>query len=416
MLYQTRQAQQYTFVGGQAGQVAYPFDPASYLNGEPTLAIDDLASGFGCSGASGSSGCPYGPGIGMPAAVAAYQQLVGYTPNVPNTPGGLYTSPTLSQANTTNFLKFEYDNNLTPNDYLALRYYNWTTDNGSGIDLPTSTGNGEPSYIPAGGQRSGMSGEFTHLFGTKHTFTFGFGYENQLPEYQDFSPTNLFTTLDVPPGQGSPSIADFLEPVDGVCPIIGGCYLAQFFPNGIPRVPIGAINYHGSNFNIYNASLRDQWAPNSRLKFDYGLRFDGAAYHIAPNPINAGLPFYSSNPGDVDPASLTPEFFDPKTFEPRFAVSYQMGANDAIRAGYGRSIVFLNGSSFGTPGALFNFEPFVKVPALDSAANPQCGVPTSTANPSGGVYQCLNYAQQLFWGYDSAYDFPDYGNFARYST
>ncbi|MGH9206846.1 MAG: TonB-dependent receptor domain-containing protein, partial [Acidimicrobiales bacterium] len=416
ILYQSRQAQQYGFAGGLAGQVAYPFDPASYLNGQATSSIDKLATGYGCTGASGSSTCPYGPGIGMPAAIAEYQKLVGLTPNVPNTTNGAYTSPTLFQVNNTNYLKFEYDNSLTPNDYLAVRYYNWATNNVSNLDLPLSAGNAQPGSAPAGGSRAGMSGEFTHLFGTKHTFTFGFGYENQLPQYSVAFPTWAFADLSGafagPPGQGVPSFADFLQPVNGVCPIIGGCYLANYFPNGTPRVPLGGINYHGANFNAYNASLRDQWAPNSRLKFDYGLRLDGMAYNIKPNPVNAGLPFYSSDPTDVPTAGLNPQYYDPKALEPRLAVSYQMGANDAVRAGYGRSVIFLNAATFGTPAALYNAAPFENVPALDSAQNPQCG---NSAGP-GGVVKCLNYAQQLFWAIDNNFDYPDLGNATRYAV
>jgi Carboxypeptidase regulatory-like domain len=415
VLFQSHLSQQYGFAGGTTGQLAYPFDPASYLNGEPTGAINGLATGYGC-GTAANLTCTFGPGIGLPAAIAAYQHLVGLTPNVPNLPNGAYTGGVPKQLNNTNFLKFEYDNNLSPNDFLAVRYYNWTTSNITSSDLPEPAGNTEPTYIPAGGQRAGINGEFTHQFGPKHTVTLGFGYENQVPIDDSQSPTNLFVSAGGPPGGGAPSIADFLEPVNGVCPIVGGCYLAKYFPNGIPRVPVGGINYHGSTIQVYNASFRDQWSPNARWKVDWGFRFDGASYNIAPNPVNAGLPFYSSNPSDVNPNSLKPAYLQPKTTEPRFAATYQMGRNDSIRAGYGRSVIFLNGSTFGTPGALYGYAPFAKVPALDSAANPGCGSAGTATNPSGGLYRCRNYAQQLFWAWDNGYDFPDYGNFARSST
>ncbi|MGH9207601.1 MAG: hypothetical protein ACRD1G_13785, partial [Acidimicrobiales bacterium] len=74
-----------------------------------------------------------------------------------------------------------------------------------------------------------------------------------------------------------------------------------------------------------------------------------------------------------------------------------------LRVGYGRSIIFLNAQNFGTPASLYNYAGFQDVPALDSASNPQCG---NQAGP-GGKVQCLNYAQQLFWAIDNAFDYPD---------
>ncbi len=109
--------------------------------------------------------------------------------------------------------------------------------------------------------------------------------------------------------------------------------------------------------------------------------------------------------------------------EPRAAVAYQMGPNDALRFGYGRSVVFANAQTFGDPAALYNYQPFLNVPPLDhpGLTYPACGSGTNNTRKTrvtiNGVFQgysnlfyCQNYAQELFWQYDQFHVAPDIGS------
>jgi len=412
ILYQNRNLQQWGNAGGIGGQQYYLFDPASYSQATEAPGIAaPLGSAF------------YG---GLPT----FQQLIGlapYTPAVHVPPSG----PELEYFNPTRFLKFEYDRTLSASTFLALRAYNWNTLQGGQNNL--IAGSALPNWQQAGGSRSGLSGELTKQFSEKHTVTLAGKFENQHPIWDDYDPYSVAEDLVY---DGSPSLGggpnsgvaawqDFINAPGGICPLTnaapgpGGCYLAKYFPNGIPRIPVDGINYHESDFQVFGFALRDQWSPSPRLKFDLGVREDGANYKLGRNPLYANL----DNPYDVPPSYITPDQVRPRVTEPRAAMTYQMGPADALRVGYGRSVVFANASTFGTPAALYNYRPFLKVPALDVPGQqyPECGSGYNYTRKTpvyihgkfegySNYFYCQNYAQELYWLYDQFHDAPDVGS------
>lgn len=426
VLYQNRDLQEWGNAGGVAGQQYYLYDPASYTQateapGVGPYAAPPLGSAF-CSAAT----C--GSGIG---SVARFQQLIGIAPYVPST-NVAPTGPELSFFSPTRFLKFEYTRAFSSNAYLALRYYNWNTLQGGYNNL--QVGSPLPNWQQEGGSRTGFSGEFTKQLSAKHTLTIAGKFENQHPLWDDYDPYSIAEDLvynNVPglgggPGNGLPTASDFapLLPngtcsLNGLPPGPGGCYVSKYYPHAVPRIPIDGINYHESDFQLFGIAVRDQWSPSARLKFDFGLREDGANYKFGAYPLNPDL----ANPADVPPSYITNDQMRPRVGEPRAAMTYQMGRNDALRFGYGRSVVFANAQTFGTPAQLYNYQPFVHIAPLDqpNVTYPACGSGTNTSRKTpvyinhvfkgySDLFYCQNYAQELFWMYDQNHVAPDLGS------
>ena len=125
-------------------------------------------------------------------------------------------------------------------------------------------------------------------------------------------------------------------------------------------------------------------------------------YKYGINPF-APTSIRYTNPSDVDPATIGPNVLRPTVNEPRAAVAYQIGRDDAVRFSYGRSAQFANGQTAGTPSGLYNYAALKNIPAKPGAI---CGSGVTNA-PS---FPCQSYASQLFWFGDSNNDAPDVGN------
>ena len=330
------------------------------------------------------------------------------------------TAEQLQLFDETQALKFEYDNQLGPTNFLDLKVYNFNF--GKGNTAYVGQGGQAPFYQNVGGRRAGIIGDFIHQFTPNYTFTFRVEGENQHPMWDGLYPYQIAADLAVAPGNDAggnavaapntpgsgqvASLADFLQVgPNGQCPVAGGCYLSQFFPRGqVPQVPISGINYHQAIFRTFALAIRNQINIRDRLRLDLGARYDEAIYNFGDNPFNTN-PLDRNNPTDVPYAALANKYINPRTVDPRAAISYQMGRNDSVRFGYGRSTTFLNAQTSGTPQGLYNAESLMKVPANDTAAAPACG---SGTNPAG-LFKCANYAQQLFWQQDQNHDAPDVG-------
>jgi hypothetical protein len=330
---------------------------------------------------------------------AEYQRLIGLNQGIQL--GYSPTAPEQISSNPTRFLKFEYDNNLDPNTFLQLRYYNWETlqisqDNtGSSSATPVSLGLGAyPTWNSTGGPRVGGTLDLTHQFGSKNTITLSTKYETAHPIWDGDDP-NALAFLLAATGQ----LADFLP--TSAC---SGCgYLQKEFGGNyanVPRIPISGINYNGAWYQTFGIGLRWQYQPTNKLKFDLGAREDGQNQNFGINPFN---PYDNGNPSDVAPANLARKYLNPREVEPRAAVNYEIDRNDAVTFTYGRSTEFLNAQTSGTPGGMYNYQPFLNIPATDTAAAPACGT------HFGGYFKCQNYAQQLYWLYDQNFDAPDLG-------
>ncbi len=335
------------------------------------------------------NGNPLGGFLGFPA----YTKLVGLNPGTPQNGQYNVNGPEEVAWNPTRYLKFEYDNNLGSSTFIQLRYYNWETlqggaNNTGTTDVAAGLGLGAyPTWNQTGGPRVGGTLDITQQIGSKSILTLATKYEDAHPIWDGYDP-NAEVYLLLVTGQ----INDFLP----------GGYLSSYFPGGVPRIPNSGINYNGAWYQTFGIGLREQWNPSDRFKADIGLRVDGQNQNFGLNPFNTNDP---SNPSDVAPVGIGRKYLNPRELEPRIALDYQAGSNDAFRAGYGRSVIFLNAQTSGTPGFMYNYQPFLSVPATDTTANPACG---SGKNPAG-LWKCANYAEQLYWLYDQNFDAPDLG-------
>lgn len=425
--------QQYGNYGGYKTKLFYPYDPLSA--GQFSFAFPNL---------------PNAP-AGTDPQLDYYDSLMTYFPGVPKT-NQPPTAPEEVGYNPLHFLKVEYTRALNPSTFLAARYYNWGTIQGSTNYL---AGAFFPGPQQVGGSRVGFSGELTKVFSEKHTVTLFGKFENGFPRWDTTSTQltvfALFLQNFYNQNGNTPLIQDWFlpqtpgQPVSATNPCIGpepangfnptgtasdGCYIYNYLlANGkwtgsLPTIPTTGISYHGSDFQSAAYGIRDQWTPSRKWKFDLGLRFDTIKYKFGKNPFN---PSYS-NPSDVSPSLITSAFLNPKVIEPRFAASYELDPNDALRFSYGRSVNFFFAQTSGTPAdmSLQYLNPiYFAIPPKDSAALPDCGsgwhgpgagytpVPGNAYSGSGTGYyfKCNSYAQQVFWAFDQLLDAPDLGGY-----
>ena len=342
-------------------------------------------------------------GTGVPGTIGGCSMgCVQTTPYAPtsNVP---VTGPELFQTVNTRFLKFEYDNSLSASTFLALRYFNW--DRLESTQQEYSLGpaqQGVAVYQTIGGPTVGGSFDLTHQFGDKLTVTLNGQYEAQHPIWDGIEP--LFTLFGPLPG-------DFGVPTAGCPAALGAGYVSCAYGVGTVPAPAFGLNENNSFFQNYGFGLRFQYAATDKLKFDFGARYEGQNQHWN-NPFNPGV----INPFDVPGDLWTTQMIYPKVWTPRFAVSYQIDRNTAIRASYGRSAVFQNSQTTGTPMGLYgNLAALAALPPNLVGAAPllpgapvanQCG---TTLNGIAGTFPCANYLQQYYWSLDRGLDAPDAG-------
>jgi len=320
-----------------------------------------------------------------PAAAAAYPNLIALNPYTLANPNATVTQPEEHAAGQTRFLKLEYDNAIDPNTYLALKYFNWGQLTALSQNYSVAPSD-LAEYAVEGGTRSGVILDVSRQIGSHLTLQLDGSYQLIDPIFNAYVPaTYFFTPGFIGPITAQPNYADFLP----------GGYLSTYFANGAPRVPNWGIDYNGSFFQEYGAGLRVQYSPTDRLKLDLGFR-DEQEYKHWENPYAAS----ASNPFDLVPSTFTPTTNDPHVPQPRLSVSYKIGSDDSIRFGYGRSAIFPDGFTAGTPFGAAGLQPFVNIPAKPGAL---CGLPAF-----GGTFPCRSYAQELYWQGDLL-NAPDVG-------
>ncbi len=392
---------QYGNYGGLAQAAYYPYNPRSYIAWEG-----------------------YFPG-GLPE----YQSDVWLLPGVPSTDIAPTTPEEVTYQPLT-FNKVGYTWNMNPTTFLNLNWANLYQLSGA---TNYTSGSFVPTLVETGGQRVSGEADLTHQFGQNHTTTLAFRYEDDLPRFSQETTYQSIQALGIGlPNE--PAISDwYLPPALGQpvsagnpCPVSGGCYIYNYMlTNGLwngslPRIPTFGIDYHHSIFHEAGIGLRDQYTVNSRLHLDYGVREDLDNLDWGQNPFNSS-PQALANPSDVSPSLLTGTFLRPRILQPRFAASYQLGTDDALRFSYGRSVDFFFAQTAGTPFDLENYPAFFNsMPAKDAAANPGCGSgynnsnPISPAPPNGGtgyLFKCPNYTDSLYWLGDQFFDAPDLGGY-----
>ena len=329
---------------------------------------------------------------------AQYSRLIALGPGVPSEPVALssYVSqPQINDTTQTRFLKFEYDNNLTASTFLALRYYNWEQQNiqdGYFSNGPIS--NGTAAYNDTGGSTVGSSIDLTQQLGSKLTVNLNAKYDNLHPLFDEVQPQfGFFNGFGGGPQSGaSPSSLDWLP----------GGYVYNAFGGNVPRLPGWGIGYHGTYFQNFGYGARFQYNPISSLRFDLGVRYEGQNQHWINQldqygqGVPAGLPTY-----DTLPSGWTNKQLQPREWEPRAAVSYEINSNNSVRFSYGRSAVFINAQTGGTPFYYAGLQPYLNLPPKPGGF--LCGSPSTTQ------FACKSYGEQLYWQGDGV-EFPDAGN------
>jgi hypothetical protein len=392
------------------------YDPVANPNAFVYYPYDQLTQGaeYGLSG--------YNP--------AQYASLIGLTPGTPATnqpvPG-----PQQNFSNQTRFLKIEYDNNLSSNTYLALRYYNWdgleSSDNSYTIGAPQTGFPGLAAAVTTGGQTTGTNLDIIHTFGPKLTVSLNGQYNVLEPVFDAYEPqlgilglglnlgglANPATPADWLPGGNVYSAFCGATPYNGTGPL----------PSCDPRIPSWGIGYHGTIFQNWGTGIRFQYSPIVALKLDLGFRLEGqnqiwqsqvgtigqnvpatgqcsgaGSNYCAAVGVGGTIPILS--PFDVLNTSWTNQVLKPVVQEPRGAISYQIDPNDSVRFSYGRSAVFADAQTAGTPFGLQGLAPYQNLPAK---AGSTCGTAVTT------TFACQSYAAQLYWNGD-AVEFPDAGN------
>jgi hypothetical protein len=353
----------------------YPSDPFAL----PAYPFDNVAyAGFG------------GPPPGL-----AYVQPA---PNTPSSNVHINT-PEINNQYQTRFLKLEYDNSLDAKTYLAVRYYNW--EELQTQQFLSSLGpvqQGAAFWLEEGGPTVGTSFDLTHVFGDKLTVTLNGQYSVLHPviNYEIPTLTPFFTP-----------IGDFMPPAAGCPAAYGAGTVSCAYGAGTVLEPEIGLNFNNSYFQNYGLGLRFQYAISQKLHADFGARYEGQNQHWN-NPYN---PDNVINPLDVLPQLWTAAVTNPTVWSPRVALSYQIDADDAVRASYGRSAVFMNAQTAGTPTGLYgNLAALAALPPNLNGVAPivpgaplanQCG---TLVNGVAGTFPCANYLQQFYWAADRAVD------------
>lgn len=376
---------------------------------------------------------------------AQYQGLIPLTPGTPATNQAI-PGPQQLGSNQTRFLKLEYDNNLSATTYLSLRYYNWETleyTDGSYTAGPwtTFTPGAFQVFNGTGGPTSGVNLDLLHQFGSNLTVTLNGQYNILKPVWNDWSPG--YTSLSLIgcctglSGVGSgaiPLMSDWLPggtvynyfqntavavPSQDCAPA-SLVTTAPFASNCLPRWPSWGINYNNTTFQNWGAGIRFQYNPTDKLRFDLGVREEGQNQHwlgfennmfappatgtcvgsCAAYGVAAGSTVPINNPYDVLNTSWTNSVLYPTVIEPRASVSYELGTANSFRFSYGRSAVFADAQTAGTPFGMQGLEPYFKIPAQ---AGSMCGWTATT------IWPCRSYADQLYWEGDNL-EAPDAGN------
>ena len=353
---------------------------------------------------------------------------------------GPLSTPPYTALDTSNFLKFEYDNAFNPTTNLALRFFHsniFSEGDPSGGTALAGVGAITNTEQTSGGSRTGGNFELDKQADRKNLLTLSGSYSFNRPAFSSLSPyVGLFDI--------GPDAIDFLRPPNpdapvsatNPCPVAGGCYLQQFFytKGGTPRVPPLDLA-SGELQNQWGLGIRDQFQVNENLRLDVGARYDllnqgfGSTLYYAdenvqPVPGSATTPYIANWP-----FVETPHFL-----EPRFGAAFRLSRNDSLEASYGRSIISGGSGELASPESNAAYQAFANIPLNPNfipTGNPFTGVTyvgntncypnvpfpagaAANASPSykgsvGTTLQlgkpCANYAQ-LLYGVNDAF-FPE---------
>jgi hypothetical protein len=358
---------------------------------------------------------------------AEYASITALSNGVPATnqpvPG-----PQQNFSNQTRFFKVEYDNNLSSNTFLALRYYNWAgleySDSSYTVGAWNTGFPGVSAYEVTGGQTTGVNLDVIHQFAPNLTVSLNGQYNVLDPIFDLQEPQIESIALGLGTGlTNQPSSADWLPGGYVYTAFCGATPLqaSGAVPSCLPRQPMWGIGYNGTIFQNWGSGIRFQYSPTTALKMDLGVRLEGqnqiwqsqvgnlgfsapatgtCAGSCGAYGVPAGTTVPILSPYDVLNTSWTKSVLAPTEVEPRGAISYQIDPNNAVRFSYGRSAVFADAQSAGTPFQMQGLAPYVHLAALPGST---CGWAATT------TFACQNYAAQLYWEGDNE-EAPDAGN------
>jgi hypothetical protein len=322
------------------------------------------------------------------------QGLIGLLPYQPSSASPLTRSPeAYFQPNST--LKVQYSNNLDSSTFLTAKFYRVAAV--TTFDFPFYGQNVffGGFYLNQGGNRTGSQIDLTKQLGTKNLIQVGGKFDFLQPTYDQVDPGDgFFSAL------FGGLAYDFVPNTAAACPfgVNAGCgYLYNYLAN--PGVIPRNNEQSSTTRQDFSTYLTDSYSPNEKLKIQAGLRLDGTDYrfgsslsqYYAPASVNAaGFPLTAAGvavTSDTQQYAINVPSADTKPIvvEPRLAAAYQLGARDAVRASYGRSVEFASLGVVDLSQGKGQFSRFSAIPATFAS----CGVT--------GNLTCQNYADQLYW-------------------
>jgi len=351
----------------------------------------------------------YGQFTGLgPASIGSIYGFAPYQTSQNQTLASAHRSPGQQvQPNAT--FKFQYSNNLDSSTFLTAKFYRVNAviafDYPYNFNQSGAAVGGDFSSLQ-GGQRTGGSLDITRQLNSKNLLTAGFKYEFLHPVFNEPSASLGFAANVFQAFAGGTGPYDFLPATNADCVALGATcgYLSQYFPNGIPRVPL----YNQTtiiNRQDTSVFLTDAFTPTNKLKIDAGIRVDGSNFSYPSVNGGAYLPAggggYSSGyylptvtgvdaAGNPDP---TKDVYNlggntarkPMIVEPRLAFSYQLRPTDSIRFAYGRSVQFAPITDIDRLVDRQNYSQFAGIPANAVICGPT------------GDRKCRDYADQQYW-------------------
>lgn len=327
--------------------------------------------------------------------------------------------------------KLAYTNNFNPSTFLNVMAYRTNA-------VTTFDGPGEEGsyigdiYILQGGQTTGVTLSLEKQLSDKHLFQVGADVSHLHPvdSYQSDSFAfggAIFTGL-LGGATDELFLPDaFISPNDPNCPIPASAYgvpLTQGCGYAYQAVPgasqllypkFGQVS--SVNRQDYSLYLSDKWQPNDRLNVQAGVRLDAATYRM-PQPgvdpyycttqyypqtwktnpnYDPGKPFDGGNCPFLASFSFPNDAVKPKIWQPRFGISYKLGADTALRLTYSRAVQFVPIASIDygevNPNGYIN-TPYGHLAPYNPAG--PLGIDTS-CGLTGFFVPCRNFGEQLYW-------------------
>jgi TonB-dependent receptor-like protein len=312
-------------------------------------------------------------------------------------------------------VKLQFDDNISSSTFFSAKYYH--VNSVVTFDFPAWEEFG--GIIQQGGSTNGITADFTTQLSDKSLLKIGTDFAYLHPVYDQPDPG--FGVLATEVGAGDPITASAPGAGDGLgawefldflpngpnCPLgVGACgYLQSFFPK-LPKIPQN-LEQAVTNRQDWSLYVDEAYSFSSKLKVEPGLRLDAVNYRMpAPGvdpttcttlyvpaswkPQSSGCPIATFN--------VSSDETQPRILQPRFAVSYEVGPNDALRFSYGRSVEFppLGQVDLYVPPSAY--AEFSKIPSFDALGTLLTGT-TQTASCGIPGYQvpCANYGDQLRW-------------------